>query len=153
MGCGLGASLQEHTQTSQLYFCSSAISRFPEDEAGDPIHERTLVGMSLHELYSISGIFQVCVAFCIHLSTRTCRLKSFSHRRSRHQHISLKLWGLWMRLVKSPHKIWCELWCKKNIFLGFPCTLNQKIPTVRERNALWIHIVLISYARRSFLNS
>ena len=70
MGCGLGASLQEHTQTSQLYFCSSAISRFPEDKAGDPIHEHTLVGMSLHELYSISRIFPSlhCV---LHLSERS----------------------------------------------------------------------------------
>lgn len=63
MGCGLGASLQEHIQTSQLYFCSSAISLFPEDKARDSIHEYTLVGMSLHEFYSIVGSPSVYVCF------------------------------------------------------------------------------------------
>lgn len=63
MGCGLGASLQEHIQTSQLYFCSSAISLLPEDKVQDSRHEYslgvTLQVMSLQEFLSIVSILGI----------------------------------------------------------------------------------------------
>lgn len=64
VGCGMGASLREHIQTSQLYFCSSAISLFPEDTA----RKRQYLNTRLLTCHSMSAILQwelqVCVYMC-----------------------------------------------------------------------------------------
>lgn len=48
----LGASLREHIQTSELYFCSSAISLFPEDK----VRERQYMNTRLLACHSVSSV-------------------------------------------------------------------------------------------------
>lgn len=67
MSCGLGASPQEHIPISQLYFCSRAISLFPEDSVGKSTLDGTLHLMSLHEFYSAVGFPVVYTCFVEHV--------------------------------------------------------------------------------------
>lgn len=77
MGCALGASLQEHIQTSKLYFCWSAISLFPEDKVQDSRHEYLLVTLDVTAgvpEQSIKGI----LLFPFSLKHK-CHSSSFNH--------------------------------------------------------------------------